>query len=129
MIRGMVATLRSFGPAWRGLCLALRTQRNVRVHAAAAVLVVVAGCWLGMAAWEWCVVALATGLVWTAELLNTAIEALSDRVSGAREEPIRRVKDLAASAVLASAVTAAAVGAGVFLPKIWRLFENVPAVP
>lgn len=129
MIRSLVAILQSFAPAWAGLCLALRSQRNLKAHAVITVMVVVAGVWLGMMIWEWCVVALAAGFVWATELLNTAIEELADRVSSAREEPIRRVKDLAASAVLVSAVTAALVGAGVFLPKIWRLIENVAAVP
>jgi len=122
MIRWLPAVLRSFGPAFAGLCWALRTQRNLKVHAAATVLVIALGAWLGMAAWEWCAVLLAAGLVWSAELLNTALEALADRVSREREEAICRVKDIAAAAVLMAALCAAAVGSVVFLPKLWRLF-------
>jgi diacylglycerol kinase len=74
-------------------------------------------------------VALSTGLVWAAELLNTAIEVLADRVSMEREEPIRRVKDAAAAGVLLAALAAFSVGLIVFLPKLWRLLENVLPLP
>lgn len=121
MFRWLSATFRSFVPAFAGLCQALRTQRNLRVHAAATVLVIASGAWLGMEAWEWCAVLLAAGMVWTAELLNTALEALADRVSTEREEAIRRVKDAAAAAVLVAAFCAALTGSIVFLPKLWRL--------
>lgn len=122
MFRWSALVLRSFGPALAGLAWAFRTQRNLQAHALAAVLTVGCGFWLKIEAWEWCAVALASGLVWAAELLNTAIEVLADRVSLAREEPIRRVKDVAAAAVLMAAVAASAVGLVVFGPKLWALF-------
>lgn len=121
MSRWLASVLRSFGPAVAGLVWALRTQRNLQVHAIATVVVGCLGFWLQLAGWEWCVVMLAVGMVWAAELLNTAIEVLADRVSKEREEPIRRVKDAAAAAVLAAAAAALGVGMVVFLPKLWQL--------
>lgn len=121
MSRWFASVLRSFGPALAGLAWALKTQRNLQVHAVAAVVVVVLGIWLEIADWEWCAVLLATGLVWTAELLNTAIEVLADRVTKEREEAIRRVKDTAAAAVLMAAVAAMTVGVVILVPKLWRL--------
>lgn len=121
MSRWLASVLRSFGPALAGLAWALRTQRNLQVHAIATLLVGGLGVWLHLAAWEWCAVLLAVGLVWTAELLNTAIEVLADRVSQEREEPVRRVKDAAAAAVLMAALGALGVGLMVFVPKLWRL--------
>ncbi|MDI1313430.1 diacylglycerol kinase family protein [Prosthecobacter sp.] len=121
MTRWLASVLRSFGPALAGVAWALKTQRNLQVHLVATVLVGGLGLWLQLAAWEWCVVLLAMGLVWVAELLNTALEVLADRVSKEREEPIRRVKDTAAAAVLMAALTALGVGLVVFLPKLWRL--------
>lgn len=118
----LTGVLRSFHPAWAGLLWAFRTQGNVRVHAAATVLAVAGGLWLRIATWEWCAVLLAVGLVWAAELLNTALEVLADRVSIQREEAIRRVKDVAAAAVLMAALAALAVGLLVFAPKVWVLF-------
>lgn len=121
MIRWLASVLRSFGPALAGLIWALKTQRNLQVHGLATVLVGGFGLWLNLAAWEWCVVLLAVGLVLAAELLNTAIEVLADRVSKEREEPIRLAKDAAAAAVLVAALAALGVGLVVFLPKLWRL--------
>jgi len=121
MTRWIASVLRSFGPAWAGLMWALRRERNLQVHALTTVLAVGLGVWLEIADWEWCAVLLACGLVWVAELLNTAIEALADRVSKEREEPIRRVKDAAAAAVLMAALGALGIGLIVFGPKLWRL--------
>ena len=122
MLRWFFLVCRSFGPAFAGLCWALRTQRNLQVHAGALVMVTAAGFGLQISQGEWCAVIVASGMVWTAELLNTAIELLADRVSLEREDAIRRVKDVAAAAVLMSAVTASVVGLLVFVPKLWRLF-------
>lgn len=129
MLHWFSLVIRSFGPALAGLSWALKTQRNLQVHAIATSVALVFGFWLKIAPWEWCAVALSTGLVWTAELLNTAIEVLADRVSMQREEPIRRVKDAAAAGVLLAAFAAFIIGLIVFLPKLWRLLENVLPLP
>jgi len=121
MLRWLASVLRSFGPAVAGLLWAFKTQRNLQVHVIAALLAVIFGLWLKIAAWEWCVVLLAAGMVLTAELLNTALEVLADRVTERREEAIRRVKDAAAAAVLVSALAALCVGLLIFLPKLWLL--------
>lgn len=122
MFHWLVSVCRSFGPACQGCRWALSTQRNLQVHAIATLLVLGFGLWLPLEPWEWCAVTLAAGLVWVAELLNTALEVLADRVSQEREEPIRRVKDTAAAAVLLAALAALVVGLIVFAPKLWRLF-------
>ena len=53
--------------------------------------------------------------------MNSAIEALADRVSPGYDEAIKRTKDLAAGAVLLTAIAAAAVGLLIFIPKIMNL--------
>lgn len=129
MLSWLVSVFRSFGPALAGLWWAFKNQRNLQAHAISTVLVVVFGLGLKIVIWEWCAVVLAMGLVWVAELLNTALEMLADRVSLEREESIRRVKDAAAAAVLMAALAALGVGLVVFAPKLWRLLENVPPPP
>lgn len=121
MQRWLASVLRSFGPAMAGVVWALKTQRNLQFHAGATLLVLVLGLGLHLVAWEWCAVMLATGMVWAAELMNTALEVLADRVSQKREEAIRRAKDAAAGAVLMTALGALGVGLMVFLPKLWLL--------
>lgn len=110
--------LSGFTHAFRGISLGLRTQRNLRVHALATLAVAACGLLLRIDRWEWCAVVLACGMVWAAELLNTAVEFLADRVSKEREDAIRDVKDAAAGAVLAASIAAAAVGLLVFLPRL-----------
>ncbi|MBK8090432.1 MAG: diacylglycerol kinase family protein [Verrucomicrobiaceae bacterium] len=113
------AFLRGFGHAFRGIGIALRTQRNLRIHAVALMTVIALGWELQIAIWEWCAVILASGLVWTAELANTALEWLADRVSREREDAIRDIKDAAAAAVLVASIAASAIGALVFLPRLF----------
>jgi diacylglycerol kinase len=93
----------------------------MRVHVVAGVLVVVTGLVLRVSAVEWALLVLAMGLVVTAEVMNTAVERLADRVSVEREEAIRVVKDAAAGAVLVATVAAVGVGLGVFGPKLWAM--------
>ena len=116
-----MAFLRGFTHAFRGIWIALKSQRNLRIHAVATVFGGGLGLGLKIDPWEWCVVILSCGLVWMAELVNTSIEWLADRVTMERDESIRNIKDTAAGAVLAASMTAAAAGALVFVPRLWRL--------
>ena len=108
----------SIGHALAGLRYALKTQANARVHLVATILVVSLGAGLEISALEWAAILAALALVWMAELLNTAIEILCDIVSLERLETIKRAKDVAAAAVLVSAVAAAGIGAAIFLPHL-----------
>ena len=113
--------LTSVGNGVRGIGYALKTQRNFRIQLASAVAVVIGGFWLKISTGEWLAIALASGLVMTAELLNTGLEALADTVHPQRAEGIGRAKDAAAGGVLLSSLVAGAVGVIVFGPKLWDL--------
>ena len=117
--RGRLA--RSFGHAFRGIGILLRTQANARIHATATVLVVAAGFWFGLSLGEWCAVVAAIGLVWTAEGVNTAVETVVDLVSPERHPLAGRAKDVAAGAVLCAAITALVLGSLIFGPRLWAL--------
>jgi len=116
----MGTTADSFGHAFRGVILLVRTQRNARVHIAALLAVVAAGIAVGLSPVEWGIVVLASALVLGAEAMNTAVEKLADRVSPERHPLVRDAKDAAAAAVLISAIAAAALGALVFIPALLR---------
>lgn len=119
----MKAFFKGFVWAGRGLWYGLRTQRNVRVHAFATLLAMGISTWLGLAAVEWAVLLLACGLVWAAELFNTALEVTLDRISREQDVQIGLAKDVAAGAVLAAALFALGVGVCLWLPKGWRLLN------
>ena len=101
----------------------LRSQHNAWIHAFATVAVCAAGILLRLSIWEWCWIVLAIVAGWTAEALNTAVELLADVASPSFHPLAGRAKDVAAGAVLISALGAAAIGAMVFGPRllsIWR---------
>jgi diacylglycerol kinase (ATP) len=109
---------RSFLFAFRGVRRVLLTQPNARIHAAATVLVVVAGALLGVSRLDWALLVLAMGAVWSAEAFNTAVEALGDAVASEPHPLVGPAKDAAAGAVLVAAVCAALVGGLVFVPRL-----------
>jgi len=115
------ARFKSIGHAVDGLGLMLRTQHNAWLHLAATVVVVVAGLALGLTSEAWLALVLAIVLVWVAEALNTALELLCDVASPGFHPIVKSAKDVAAAAVLVSALGAAIVGIIVFLPRIIRL--------
>lgn len=108
----------SFRAAFTGLGNLFLTQRNARIHAAIALLAVALGGILGLAVWEWAVLVLTIALVFVAEGLNTALEALVDLASPETRPLARRAKDVASAAVLLAALFAVAVGALLFLPHL-----------
>ncbi len=109
--------LKGFVYAGRGIA-AGAAGRNFRVMLAAAVVVIVLGWVLNISLVEWGLVTLAMGTVLALELLNTAGEKLVDILSPDHDPRYGLVKDILAGAVLVAALSAAVVGALVFLPKL-----------
>ena len=116
---------KSFGYAFSGLKVLFAEEHNSRIHLVAAVMAIALGWMLKLSVMEWVVLSLVIGAVFTAELFNSAIEKLADFVSPQKHDKIKKVKDMAAAAVLVCAITAVAVACFIFLPKIWELFEKV----
>jgi len=112
--------LRSFGYAFRGIGIMLRSQRNAWLHALATAAVVAAGFGWQLQRAEWVWITLAIVAVWAAEALNTAFEFLADATHPAFHPLIGKAKDVAAGAVLIAAIGAAAVGVLVFGPHLLR---------
>jgi diacylglycerol kinase len=105
----------SFACALRGLAALLQGEVHARIHLAATVAVLVLGWWCEITRGEWLAVILAIGLVWTAEALNTAIEYVADLAHPDEHPEVKKLKDLAAAAVLFASIAALVVGLLVFL--------------
>lgn len=114
--------LKSFTFAWKGILTCAGHEQNITFHLIAAIIVVAAGFCFGISRTEWMVVMLCIGTVIAAELFNSAIERLVDMVSPEWEKIAGEVKDIAAGAVLVTAIAAAIVGIIVFLPYVIALF-------
>lgn len=112
------ARLKSFIYAFEGVIFFIKFEAQATMHLIAIVAVLGAGYWFKISSMEWIAVVFAIGIVISAEMLNTAIEKLTDMVSPQINEQAKIVKDLAAGAVLIASLTAFIIGLIVFLPKI-----------
>lgn len=118
----IAARFKSFVHAFAGFAFMLRTQHNAWLHLIATIGVVGAGLALQVSAndWRWLIAAIA--LVWLAEAINTAFEHLCDVVSPEFHPSVKRAKDIAAAAVLVSAIAAAVIGVITFAPYLVAAF-------
>lgn len=122
----------SFRFAGRGLRFALK-ERNLRLHLLAAAITLAAGFWFRILAWQWGVLVLAITLVILAELINTALECVVDLASPGYAELARMAKDVAAGAVLFTALAALALANLIFAPVLAKpllaLRNSISALP
>lgn len=107
----------AFKYAWQGMKALLKYEHNARIHLVAACVAIIAGFLFQISAMEWCVIIICIGLVISAEALNSAVEALADKITTDRDPLIGRAKDLGATAVTLLALVAVVVGLIIFLPK------------
>ena len=110
--------IKSFIHSFNGLKVLFQEEPHARFHLLAAIVVISAGFYFHISHIEWIVIILCIGGVLVAESLNTAIENLGDAISLEQNENIRKAKDVAAAAVLIVSISAAIIGAVIFLPYI-----------
>jgi len=114
--------IKSFGFAFNGLKILIKEEHNSRIHLIAAILVVLAGFYFRVSIQEWLAITFAIGFVIVLEIINSAIENISDFISPEKNDSIKKIKDLAAAGVLMSALTALVIGCIIFIPKVSALF-------
>ncbi len=110
------ARIQSFRHSLAGIRTLVGSQHNAWIHGVAALTVCAAGALFGISRIEWCLIVGAITMVWAAEALNTALELLCDAVSPDFHPLVGKAKDVAAGAVLISAMGAATLGLIVFGP-------------
>jgi diacylglycerol kinase len=116
----LTSRVTSFGHALRGWGHVLKTQQNAWIHSLIASVVIALGLWLGLSARDWAVIVLTIAMVFTAEFINTAIEAIVDLASP-DHHPLAKVgKDVGAGAVLVAASAAVVVGLLILGPPLWN---------
>ena len=119
----MIKLFKSFGYAWQGLLYCYKSQLNFRIHLLVLVVVVICGFAFSISNGQWLFIISAAMLVLSLELLNTALEFLSDKVSKEFDPAIKIVKDVSAAAVLVCAAGSVLGGLIIFLPKIFHLLN------
>ena len=108
----------SFKPAFRGVLFVLRNGHNARIHQVAALTALMLGVVFDIGKTDWLVIILCIGLVISLEIMNSAIEKLVDLFSPEKNDKAKLIKDVAAGAVLISAMISLVAGLLVFLPYL-----------
>lgn len=110
--------------AFSGLKYLYSSQNNIRIHLIATICVVVLGILLKISIFNWSLIALAIGIVWVVEALNTVFERLFDMVHQDFNPIVKIGKDVSAAAVLISAIVSLIIGILIFAPPIINLFHK-----
>jgi undecaprenol kinase/diacylglycerol kinase (ATP) len=120
----------SFGYALSGLWYAVRTQLNMRIHLSVTVAVLVLGLYVKLDWVQWAVLILTIGAVLIAEMFNTVAEAALDATTPYYHPLIKIAKDVAAGAVLLTALLSVLVGLLILGPPLWlKLAAWTESVP
>jgi diacylglycerol kinase len=102
----------------------VRCQHNAWIHLIATGVVIAAGFFFHLSQSDWCWIVLAASIVWTAEALNTAFEFLADAASPNFHPVVRDAKNVAAAAVLITAIASSVIGAIIFWPHVKGLLSR-----
>ena len=114
----------SFRNAFNGILEAVKSERNLVIHLVCAIIVVAAGIILDIDLLRWICLTMVIGIVFVSELVNTAIEKLTDMVTPEYCEQARRVKDIGAAALLISALVAVTAGILIFWQPVIDFLER-----
>jgi diacylglycerol kinase (ATP) len=123
--RRRISLVESFNYAVEGIIHVLRTHRNMRLHFAAAILVLVLALVLGVDRVELVGLMLSVAFVLVAEMINSAIEAAIDVATSSFDPLAKLAKDIAAGAVLIASINAVVVGYLVFSAQVSEPTSNV----
>lgn len=114
--------LKSYRYAWRGIATAFKSERNIRIQVVMMSLVIAGGFFFSLSWIEWSICILCFSTVLGAELLNTAIEKTMDFIHPEHHPHIGMIKDIAAGAVLLTAIASGVIASLIFIPKIYKAF-------
>jgi diacylglycerol kinase (ATP) len=103
----------------------LKSQHNAWIHATASVLILVGGAFFHLTEAEWCWLVIAIMAVWTAEALNTALEFLADAATTEFHPVVGKAKDVAAGAVLISAIGSVVIALLILGPRILKFLYSL----
>lgn len=121
----ITSRIAAFGHAFRGWGYVLRTQHNAWIHSVVAVVVVAVGLWLGLSPSNWAIIVITIAMVFTAEFINTAIEAVVDLASPVHHPLAKVGKDVGAGAVLVAALAGVVIGLLILGPPLWAKLLSI----
>jgi diacylglycerol kinase len=117
--------LTAFKYAFNGLIIFIKEERNGKIQFTVAGITIIAAALFHLSAFEWIIILLCITAVISLEMVNSCIEKLCDLYSSAYHPLIKIIKDIAAGAVLVTAVISVVIGVIIFLPKIIIIYETL----
>lgn len=111
--------------AWRGLFEIISNQMNFQIELFIGIGAVIAGLFFGISATEWMILCFTIMLVLISEAFNSSVEAMCDALSKEYNENIRYAKDVAAGAVLLSAILSIIIGTTIFVPYVYTFIIHL----
>ena len=114
--------IKSFSNAVRGIAYLFKSQPNARIELSISIIVVVSGILFKISSAEWIIILLCIALVLGFEGINTALEIFADKLHPGFDKEIGNAKDVAAGAVLITAIVATIIGISIFAPRLLDLF-------
>lgn len=112
----------SFRYAFQGIKFTFKEEQNMKIHVIITIAVIIVGFILGLSYLEWIAIIICIGMVFAAEIFNTAIENMVNLVSPERNPLAGKIKDLSAAAVVVCAAISIVVGCLIFIPKLFSIF-------
>lgn len=118
--------IEAFGYAITGWWYVIRTQRNAWIHMVVSIAVILMSFILHITPTSWALILLAIAMVWIAEFLNTALEAVVDLASNHQQHELARLgKDVGAAAVLIAAAASIVIGLLILGPALWAAIRTL----
>ena len=121
----LTSRIAAFGHAFRGWWYVLQTQHNAWIHILFDTAVIIVGLWVGLEPFDWAVIVLTIAMVFTAEFINTAIEAVVDLASPVHHPLAKVGKDVGAGAVLVAALAGIVIGLLIIGPPLWARLVSI----
>lgn len=113
---------KAIGYAFKGALILLRTEASIQVQTVIAIIMTIAGFYFEITATEWIAQTLCIGLIMGLEGMNTTAEAIADFIHPDFHKKIGHIKDIAAGAVVMTAIASTIVGLIIYVPYIKALF-------
>ena len=107
---------KSFIYAFRGLFKTLAEEQNLQIQSLAGLVVIVLGWCLEIKIWEWCILLLVIFIVILMEIINSAVERITDVLKPRLDTYVKEIKDIMAAAVMLASLVAVVIGLIIFIP-------------
>ena len=123
-MNSLKSQLISFKCAWQGVISSIQTQRHMKFHVLATIVVISLGIWAHISVIEWMFLIVVIGMVLITEMINTAIESTVDLCTQEIHPLAKAAKDIAAGAVLVASIVSLIIGYLIFLHPLDTVIQG-----